>query len=229
MIILAVDTSSPSGSIALIREDLPLEEINLHTGKAHSESLLPSIYYILKDTGIFLEEVDLFAVTVGPGSFTGLRVGISTVKGLAWALRRPVVGVSTLSALASNLPFAEGPVCPIMDARKGEVYTAIFRAKGGRLKQIMDDRALKPEVLVKAIGDDRVIFLGDGIPVYGEILKKGLGKRAIFTSPYLWSVRASVVGTMAFELFNQGKAEDPESLFPRYLRPSEAELRWRKD
>ncbi len=230
MKILSINTSTPSGSVALTREGCIVEEMNLNIERTHSETILPVIDRVLRDGGVGLEEVDGIAVTAGPGSFTGLRVGISIAKGLAWALGKPVVGVSTLHALALNLPFSEGPICPVLDARKGEVYAALFRRDGNGLKRVMDDRVMKPETLIGSLPEEEeIIFLGEGLSLWRERIEEGLKGRAIFAPPYLWVVRASCVGFLALDHLLRGEAEDPKELLPIYLRPSEAELKARGD
>jgi tRNA threonylcarbamoyladenosine biosynthesis protein TsaB len=181
------------------------------------------------------EDVDLLALGLGPGSFTGLRIGVSIVKGLAWAMKRPVVGVSTLKALAMNVRYSDLTVCPLLDARKGEVYAALYRRalRDGGMEAVMDDCALKPEELIHRVigkgGEGEkgekagpTVFLGDGLRVYSEKIKEKI-KDAIVAPGFLWHVRGSNIAELA--LSGGGKEISPDKLTPVYLRKSEAELK----
>lgn len=225
MMILGVDTSTTSGSAALLEDGYIVGEINLDVEKTHSERLLPSIHQLLESAGISTKDIDGFAVTIGPGSFTGLKVGLSTVKGLAWAYNKPVVGVSTLSALAHNISFATIHICPIIDAKKNEVYTALFRNDGrGTQRRVCDDMVVMPEKLVDLISEETV-FLGNGVRLYSSYLRERLGSRVLFAPPVFWLVRASVVASITVDGFIKGEVQSPESILPEYIRASEAELK----
>ncbi len=226
MKILAIDTSSTSGSIALLDDRRLVSEWTVGDAGTHSNWLLKSIDAHLKSAGRGLDEIDLFAVDIGPGSFTGLRIGISALKGLAWPLGRKIAGVSTLASLAMNIPYSGRVVCPVLDARKGEVYTALYDTMSGLPRAVMPDSVLPPRSLVKEIeargleGD--VVFLGSGLSVYMETLVGTL--RDAYAAPqHLWHIRASNVGLLAFE--SAGEAVSPAELVPIYLRKSEAELK----
>ncbi|MBI5286315.1 MAG: tRNA (adenosine(37)-N6)-threonylcarbamoyltransferase complex dimerization subunit type 1 TsaB [Deltaproteobacteria bacterium] len=230
MKLLAIDTSTASGSIAIVEDGRLVAESTLHIKKTHAERLLPSLDHLLKVTDTSIEGINRFAVTVGPGSFTGLRIGVSTVKGLAWTLKKPVVGVSTLEALASNIPYSNIPICPVLDARKREVYTAIYRwgvrasQEVEGMEREMEESAIRPEELVTRVKGP-TIFLGDGLGVYGDMIKDNLGDLAIIAPSYLWHIRAAIVGWIGWLRFNRGLVDSPEVIRPFYIRPSEAEIK----
>lgn len=176
--------------------------------------------------GVDISGVDLFAVTTGPGSFTGLRIGVSTVKGLSWPLRKKTVGVSTLAALAMNIPFSSRLVCPVLDARKGEVYSALYDTSGGFPKAVIEDSAMTLASLLEEVSKrtplSSVVFLGKGLEVYSKEIQKAAPGAHIATG--LSVVRASAVGLLGFE--RAIDAVDPSALTPVYLRKSEAEIKF---
>jgi len=234
MLILALETSTLTGSVALMdaspREGASGENIlgehTLNIAATHSERLMPAIDRILRETSVALENVQGIALALGPGSFTGLRIGVSTVKGLGYALNVPVAGVPTLDALAQNLRFASHPVCPVLDARKKEVYAAIFRGDGeGGLHKMDTDWLLSPEDLCSRI-HEKTIFLGNGLKIYGETLRGRLGPHALFAPPELSLPRAVNVARLALEKFQKGLTLDLFSFTPVYLRRSEAEIHY---
>ncbi|MBE7415215.1 MAG: tRNA (adenosine(37)-N6)-threonylcarbamoyltransferase complex dimerization subunit type 1 TsaB [Deltaproteobacteria bacterium] len=226
MKILAIDTSSQSGSIALLDDRRLVSEWTVGDAGTHSSWLIKSLDAHLESAGCGLDEVDLFAIDVGPGSFTGLRIGISALKGLAWPLGKKIAGVSTLASLAMNLPYSARIVCPVLDARKGEVYTALYDTMSGLPRAVMPDSAMRPEALIGEIQgrglEGEVVFLGSGLSVYMEMLVEAL-RDAYAALPHLWHIRASNVGLLAFE--NAAEAVSPAELVPIYLRKSEAELK----
>jgi tRNA threonylcarbamoyl adenosine modification protein YeaZ len=236
MLILAIETSTLAGSVALM--EAPLHENGLFSGEmilgeytlnlaaTHSARLMPSIDRLLQEASISITNVQGIALALGPGSFTGLRIGVSSVKGLAYALRVPVVGVPTLDVLAQNVRFASSLICPVLDARKKEVYAALFRGNGeGQVDKISEDWVLAPEDLCSRI-TAKTIFLGNGIEVYGEFLKKRLGPRALFALPELFLPRAVNVARLSLPKFKKGLTLDIFSFVPTYLRRSEAEIQY---
>ena len=226
MKILAIDTSTPSGSISLLEDDQLIAELTTCIQKTHAERLLPSIKTLLDNIGTKLEDIDGFALAIGPGSFTGLRIGLSTIKGLAWSLNKKVAGISTLEALAMNLPYSDKPVCPMLDARKKEVYAAVYKCNNHWPTCIMPDTAISPDNLINKIKEP-TIFLGDGIKVYGSLIKDMLKDTAVIAPAHLWQIKASSVGLLAWKKFKSGNIESPESIRLNYLRPSEAEIKVR--
>lgn len=227
MKVLGVETSTPAGGAALLDGDQLVAEYTLNVTTTHSERVLATIDRLLQDSGWRPEMLEGLAVAIGPGSFTGLRIGVSTVKGLAFSLGIPVAAVSTLEALAWTLPFAREPVCPVLDARKGEVYAALFHWEDERLVRDWEDQALDPEELCRRLSGP-VIFAGDGVQSYGVLFKERLGPRAIFAPPARRLPSPAAVAQLGHARLVSGEVVDPVALAPRYLRPSEAELRLRR-
>ena len=236
MIILAMETSTLTGSVALVeapvggdgtwKREKILGETSLCTPETHSAKLMPAIDRLLLETSLTIRQVQGIAVGLGPGSFTGLRIAVSTVKGLAYSLKVPVVGVPTLDALAYNLPYASMLVCPVLDARKKEVYAALFRGnREGHLEKISEDWVLSPEDLCSRISE-KTVFLGNGIEVYGEFFKERLGSRVLFAPPELSLPRAANVARLSLLKFKDGLSLDLSSFAPIYIRRSEAEVHY---
>ncbi len=227
MLVLGVETSTTQGGVALVGDDRLVSEYLLNVEATHSERLLPAIDRMLCEAGVGLDAISGIAVSIGPGSFTGLRIGLSTVKGLAYATGLPVVGVPTLEALAWAVPFAAEQVCPVLDARKHEVYAALFRYERGVLVRLMADAALAPEALCSKIRKP-TLFLGDGLPVYGELFRRLLGDRMLVPPLASRGARPACVAELGRHRLLRGERDSADSLVPRYLRPSEAELRHRR-
>ncbi len=224
MRILAIDTSTPVGSIAIVEGALLKAQHILNISATHNQRLLPGIDRILMETEWSLNDLDALAVSLGPGSFTGLRIGISIVKGLAWATGKPLAGVPTLDALAANVPFVPHPICPVLDARKGEIYTALFRWGDKQLpERLTEYMAIKPEDLVDRISE-KTVLVGDALLSHGDYLVKELGERLVQAPPHLNVVHASSVAWLAWQKLRLGIQEDVSSCTPLYVRPSEAEL-----
>ena len=227
MKILALDTATKVGSVAIMEDDNVLAESTLNADITHSETLLPSINDMLKETALSMTDMDLFALTLGPGSFTGIRIGVSTIKGFAFALNRPVVGVSTLEALAYNFSSSPLKITPILDARRGEVYTATFRWEGDRMLRLSEDRAVPPEKMLEEI-DEETLFAGDGLEKYGDMIKSRLGTLANEATKPQGLIRASSIATLGLERYEKGETLDIATLTPLYLRKSEAEIKREK-
>ena len=225
MLTLAIDTSTSTAGIVLLEEETIRAEVLINLGINHSASLLPSINHIFSLAGIKMADIDFFACTLGPGSFTGLRIGASTVKGFAMATGKPVVGVSTLDALALNMTNSSMLICPMLDAKKKQVYTALYRADlHNSSERICEEEAVEVEKFLLSIHEN-CIFLGDGAFVYQDVIKKTLPGHAYFTSPIHQHIRAAAVGLLGIRKF---QANDTLNLFtftPHYLRMSEAEIK----
>lgn len=224
MKIIAVDTSTSTGSLALLDGDQVAAEWSLNSAQTHNRRLLGALDFLLQRAGWSLDDADGFAVTTGPGSFTGLRIGLSTVKTLAWSLQRPYVGVSSLDALAAPFSFSTLPVCPILDARKKEVYFAAYRSEHpGQQERTGPYVVAKPERLIQHI-EEPTILCGDGWLAYRNLLKKKLGELALEAPVSCHMIRAAVVAALGQQKLLAGEAEDPMISAPLYVRPSEAEI-----
>lgn len=223
--ILSVETAAGVASAAVtVGEKLVCEAV-VNNKKTHSQTLLPIIDKVLAQAEMRLEDIDVIAVSEGPGSFTGLRIGISTVKGLAHALSKPVIGVSSLVAMAYNLPFCEYIISPIMDARRSQVYNAIYEWKNRELEEIKAPRAISVEELCSELSasDKKTVFVGDGVPAYRDVIEELLGDKAVFAPSCANMQRASALAPAAARLFDEGKTMTCYELKPVYLRKSQAE------
>lgn len=228
MRILGMDTSTSCGSVGLIEDKKVVSEYLLNAAVTHSERLLGAIEFVLREARCRIDQIEGWAIALGPGSFTGLRIGVSTVKGLAFASGKPVAGISTLDVLASQIAVTSHLICPILDARKKEVYTAFYRyGEGGSLMRQSEYMAIPPEDLVKKI-KEQTIFLGDGVKTYGDFLLNCLPSLAIFPPPPFHVSHGSTVAALGMELLRKGKQLDLSAFSPIYIRPSEAEIRWQE-
>ena len=226
MRILGFDTATMTQSVALIDDDNLISVYSLRCLLSHSQRLLTSIHWVLARAGFALEDLSALAVTVGPGSFTGLRIGLSTAKGLSFASGKPIVGVPTLDALASGVNTTSYLICPLLDARKKQVYTALYQySADGALKKLTPDMALAPQELCRSIRDP-VIFLGDGVERYGSFLGETLGELAHFVPVEACAPSALAVAAQGLKRMKAGQIDDPMTLTPLYIRRSEAEIKW---
>ena len=225
MKILAIDSSGPVASAAILENDQLLAECTVNYKMKHSTTLLPLIDYAAKLVQLDLSTVDAIAITEGPGSFTGLRIGSATAKGLGLAMDRPIIPVPTLSALAYGLWGTDALVCPIMDARREQVYNALYTFEENDMKALTEQRAIYMKDVIEevnAIGR-RVIFLGDGVPVYKEMIEENIRVPYTFAPAHLNRQRAGAVGALAMILAEQGIMENADDHAPFYLRKSQAE------
>ena len=228
MKVLGIDTSTSCGAVGLMDDGEVLSDYLLNIPVTHSERLLGAIEFILREAHCSTGDVDGWAISLGPGSFTGLRIGVSTVKGLAFATGKPVAGVGTLDVLASQVSPTSYLICPILDARKKEVYSAFYRYGGGNfLRRQSDYQALRPEDLIKKI-KEQTIFLGDGVRTYRDFLFHSLSSLAIFPAPPAHVPHGSTVAKLGLELLKKGKHLNVSTFSPIYVRPSEAEVKWRE-
>lgn len=222
MKILALDTTAEVCTAAVCDDKGLIAEMTVNTGNTHSETLLPVVEQILKISETSLEDIDLFSCSTGPGSFTGVRIGVATVKGIAYGKNKPCVSVSTLDALAYNLIGFEGIICPVMNARRNQVYNALFECKNGEIARLCDDRALSIEELDEELSSmDKPIYLvGDGY----SITEKGFKKTKIGFVPERMRVQSAYsVACCALIKYNAGNTLTDSELVPIYLRPSQAE------
>ncbi len=225
MKILAVDTSSNVATIALMEDEKLIAEIVLNYKKTHSEKLMPMMEDLLNQCDVKPTEIDIFTASVGPGSFTGLRIGITTIKAMAQALNKPVVGVSTLEGLAFNLPYAEGLICPIIDAQRDVVYTALYRWEGTGLVEVMQQQVLSVEELINYLHtkDEKIIFIGDAVEKFNEILQEKLMDKASFPPNSVVFPRASSIAALARKSALKGQLMEAATMIPLYMRKSQAE------
>lgn len=225
MRILALDSSGLVASVAIVEEEQTVAEYTVNYKKTHSQTLLPMLDEIVKMTDMDLQSIDAIAVAGGPGSFTGLRIGSATAKGLGLALNKPLIHIPTLEGMAYNLYGSSAVICPIMDARRKQVYTGIYRFEEGELKVLEDQTAIAVEELIQKLNEmgEEVVFLGDGVPVYADCLREGLSIPFIFAPANTNRQRASSVGLLGIEYFKQGKTETAREHQPDYLRVSQAE------
>ena len=219
MRVLAVETSTLSGGAALLDDERVVGEYTLDVRVTHAERLMAAIDQLLRDAGWTARDLDGLAVSVGPGSFTGLRVGLSTVKGLALALAIPVAAVPTLDAMAAMLPFAALPVCPVLDARKREVYASLYRWDGFGMRRQWDYLAIAPDDLARRLNEP-VIVVGDGAGALDSPFTRAVQPSRGGPSP-------AVVGALGRTRLAIGDTVAVADLVPIYLRPSEAELKRR--
>lgn len=221
MNILALDTSALTASVAVMKDDVVIYEENVTSSLTHSETLMPMIDSALKSVSMNLSDIDLFAVSNGPGSFTGVRIGVSAVKGMAYALGKRVCGVNTLLALAYNVAYLEGvPVCPIMDARRSQVYNAVYEFRGGKAATITPPRALSVEEMCGEISSP-VIFTGDGVPPYRDKIISLIGDLARFAPPNALLQRAASCAAAALSM--PDSYTSAQGLDVVYLRKCQAE------
>lgn len=224
MRVLALDSSGLVASAAIIDEEKTIAEYTADYGKTHSQTLLPMVDEIVRMTGLDLADIDAIAVAGGPGSFTGLRIGSATAKGLGLALNKPLIHVPTLDAMAYNLLGNAGLVCPMMDARRNQVYTGIYNVEDD-IEILEGQMAISVDELTGRINryGRKVTFLGDGAYVYREQLKNGLAVPFHFAPPHRNRQRASAVGALGMRYYAEGKTETAAEHQPEYLRPSQAE------
>ena len=226
MRILAVETATLAGSVALLDGDRIVGESLLDVALTHSERLMAMVDRLLADCGWDAARLEGLAVSIGPGSFTGLRVGVATVKGLALALEIPIAAVPTLDGLAANLPFAAAPVCPLLDARKNEVYLSLYEWGGAEMERRWDYLALAPRAAAERLTGP-VIVVGDGVASCLPFLDR-LGAGLGVAPPSHSRPFAAVIGRLGLGRLRDGLAVPAESLAPLYVRPSEAELAARR-
>ncbi len=230
MWILSIDTATKVTGLAVHFKGNLVAESFLHTGKTHSERLMPMVLQLLKQAGIGFGDLGAVTVAAGPGSFTGLRIGMATAKGIAQVRQIPLIGINTLDALAQNGLGFEGLVAPVLDARKDEIYTALYRKMEGELSLLGEYEAVKPAALAEKLGamGEKVLFVGDAVPVYREMFEARLGERAVFLPDGLSLPRGAHVGALAAKRLARGERDDLYALKPCYIRPSEAEVTWAK-
>lgn len=225
MKILALDSSGLVASVAILEDGSLLGEFTVNYKKTHSQTLLPMLDELARMIELDLHSIDAIAVAGGPGSFTGLRIGSATAKGLGLALEKPIVSVPTVEGLAYNLCGCRDLVCPLMDARRGQVYTGLYAFDGNALSALVGQCAVDiDEILGKINGIGRpVVFLGDGVPVFHDAIEEKCQAKHGYAPPHLSRQRAGAVGALAMEYYRQGRYCDAKDHRPEYFRLSQAE------
>ena len=225
MKILALDSSGIVASVAVVEDQNLLAEYTVNYKKTHSQTLLPMLDEISKMTELDLESLDAVAVAAGPGSFTGLRIGSATAKGLGLALKKPLVSIPTLEGLAYNLYDTKGLICPLMDARRNQVYTGVYRFVNHRLQTGEGQRAGDILEILECINQlgEPVTFLGDGVPVFRDAIGRTVKVPFSFAPAHLNKQRAAAVAALACVYMEEGRTETAAEHRPDYLRMSQAE------
>ncbi len=224
MFLLSVDTTTPTGSVALLKNTVLLSEVNCDSSLTYSERLLPAVHFVLKTQGLESRDIDAFALAVGPGSFTGIRIGVSTIKSLALASGKLVAPVSSLEAYALKLHMDGGRrlVCPFLDAKKGEVYSALFESLNAQIKEIVIQGAYSPDNILSKLPSNRVIgFIGNGVGVYREKIKSYFKDKARLSSRSLFIARE--VGLLGYKALKENRGVQSGEVKPLYFRKSQAE------
>ena len=224
MKILALETSAKAVSAAVVENGKVLCSGYQDTGLTHSRTLMPIVEHILKNTGMTMAQIDAVAVAAGPGSFTGIRIGVSAAKGLAFAIEKPTVSVSVLAAMARNVAFRDGLIICAMDARRNQVYNALFEAKDGALTRLTEDRAIGLAELTEEVRNDPrpKTVVGDGGRLCADFLT-AQGVECLLAPPHLVMQNAMSVALEAEELAAKGQLQSAQELLPIYLRPPHAE------
>ncbi len=222
MKILGIDTSTPIGSVALIDDENIIAEHTLNIVQAHSSRLMPAIDTVMKWGDITPDTLDGCAVGIGPGSFTGIRIGVATAKSLCYAVDIPIVGVSTLEAIAYNLRWTDGIVCPILDARRSEIYGGIFQG-GGDWQRLTDDLCLPIEAFLEELNkhillNSNIIFVGDGLVAYGDTVREQLGEKVHFAEPIFNVPRGATIAKLGAQRLSQGDSDSYWTIAPNYVR-----------
>jgi tRNA threonylcarbamoyladenosine biosynthesis protein TsaB len=216
MKILGVDTSTPMASVGLIDGEHVVAEHTLNIVKTHSSRLMPAIDQILKQGDLTVHDLDACAVGIGPGSFTGIRIGVGTIKSLCYAIKKPIIGISTLEAIAYNLRYTDGLICPILDARKDEVYGAIFHG-GGNLSRKSADLCVSIDALLDRI-DAPAISVGDGLQRYATTVQARFGEDVILADATFNVPRGISIARIGWARLLKGQSNDYFSLKPNYVR-----------
>ena len=222
MKILGVDTSTPIGSVALIDDDNVVAEHTLNIVRAHSSRLMPAIDSILKWGDITVNELDGCAVGIGPGSFTGIRIGVATIKSICYAVDKPIVGVSTLEAIAYNLRWSNSIICPLLDARRSETYGAIFQGNTN-WERLSEDLCLPISAFLDRIKEDTspdctINFVGDGLATYGDAVRENLGDRVHFADAIFNVPRGATIAYLGAQRLQHGNSDSYWALVPNYVR-----------
>ena len=224
MRILALDSSGLVATVAIVEDDQTIAEYTVNYKKTHSQTLLPMLDEIVKMTEFDLDTIDAIAVAGGPGSFTGLRIGSATAKGLGLALDKPLIHVPTVDGMAYNMFGCKGIICPMMDARRNQVYTGMYHFEN-EFEVVEEQMAIDVQELIQKLNayGEKVTFLGDGVPVYRAQLEEGLKVPYCFAPAHVNRQSAAAVGALGMTYYAEGKLETAKEHQPDYLRVSQAE------
>ncbi|WP_028778442.1 tRNA (adenosine(37)-N6)-threonylcarbamoyltransferase complex dimerization subunit type 1 TsaB [Shimazuella kribbensis] len=225
MNILAVDTSTLVLSIAVLNEQKVLGEKSTNLKKNHSVRLMPAIDELLTDLDMSLSDIDIFAVTAGPGSYTGVRIGVTTIKTLAWSLQKPFLAVSTLAVMAMNGLYFPGNIVPLIDARREQVYTSVYQKENGKLQEKMPEKILLIDDLLTELKIDKksVLFVGDDTHIFQSKIEGELGDQAQFSPAAFHLPRASNLGILALQQWLESDKGENQDFAPNYLQLTLAE------
>lgn len=217
-------------SVSIVDDSKLLGEITFNYKKQHSTILMPMIDKLLKSLELRVSDVDAVACASGPGSFTGLRIGAATAKGLCHGAGKPIIGVPTLDGLAFNMAYSKGIICPVMDALRNNVYTAMYKWQGDSLFKFEDYMAVSIDELIEKLDsyNESITFLGDGIFVHRERIIDRLKEKAMFAPVHLNMQKASSIGAIALKRLKDGDVDDYFTFAPFYLRKSQAEREYEK-
>jgi len=226
MKILGIESAALVASVAIIDENVTIAEYTTNFKKTHSETLLPMLDEIVKMTGVDIKELSAIAISGGPGSFTGLRIGAASAKGLGLALDLPLIHVPTLDAMALNIYSSDALIVPIMDARRNQVYTGIYK-NDHQLEVVRESMAVSIDELLDILREidkeEKIVFLGDGVPVFREYIDENFEITHDFAPANLNRQRASNIAMLGMEMFKEGKSMVSDDMRPEYLRKSQAE------
>lgn len=225
MKILGLDSSGLVAGVAVVEDDNLLAEYTVNYKKTHSQTLLPMLDAVVKMIELDINTIDAIAVAGGPGSFTGLRIGSATAKGLGFALKKPLIQIPTVDGLAYNLYGSKDMVCPIMDARRNQTYTGLYEFTADGMEVLLAQCAVEISEIVEKINERNrsVVFLGDGVPVFRNYIQEHCQVSFSFAPAHLNKQRAAAVAALAFTYYQEGKIETAADHRPDYLRPSQAE------
>ena len=225
MKLLGIDSSSLVASVSVVTDDVLTAEYTVDFKKTHSQTLLPMIDEVVTMLGMDLHEIDAIAVSGGPGSFTGLRIGSATAKGLGLALEKPLIHVPTVDAMAYNLWGSDALICPIMDARRNQTYTGLYSFEGNEMEVLKEQCAVGIDEIISIVNEfeQPVTFLGDGVPVFKEYIAENCNVPYTFAPAHVNKQRAGAVAALGMKYFSEGKATTAAEHKPEYLRLSQAE------
>ncbi len=228
MNILSINTSTTQYSLAAMKDEILLGEYILPSGSTRFNNLMPSLDDLLTKVGLSPQELDGVIVALGPGSFTGIRIGLSVAKGLSESLAIPIIGVPTLAAMASQLPFLKEDICPLVGSRKGEVFTALFRwSAPGQLLRLREDTCLKTSEIGSIISN-KTVFIGNDLSHQGPVLKHQVKGKTVLAPANLWNLKASSLGILGLKRLQKGESDNSGELVPIYLRGADIRTPRRK-